>query len=224
MSDTKKPFRIGLIGTGFMGRAHSQRLSQGPQLLRPRHTRSCYRRSAPAVTAPPRPTSPRSVGLCSRPRPTGARPSSRATTSMRSTSAPPTTRHKEIAIAAAAGRQDRDVREAAGAHRGRGSLRWSRRSRSRRCPQHRLVQLPTRAGRHSRQAAHRRREARPHLPLPGAVPAGLDDLRRTCRRAGPDCGDSIDKAAGSGVTGDLLAHCIDTALWLNGTHQERSPR
>jgi predicted dehydrogenase len=24
-------------------------------------------------------------------------------------------------------------------------------------------------------------------------------------------------AAGSGVTGDLLAHCIDTALWLNGT-------
>lgn len=25
------------------------------------------------------------------------------------------------------------------------------------------------------------------------------------------------KAAGSGVTGDLLAHCIDTALWLNGT-------
>ena len=24
------------------------------------------------------------------------------------------------------------------------------------------------------------------------------------------------KAAGSGVTGDLLAHCIDTALWING--------
>jgi predicted dehydrogenase len=24
------------------------------------------------------------------------------------------------------------------------------------------------------------------------------------------------KAAGSGVTGDLLAHCIDTALWMNG--------
>ena len=28
-------------------------------------------------------------------------------------------------------------------------------------------------------------------------------------------------AAGSGVTGDLLAHCIDTALWLNGEHQHR---
>jgi predicted dehydrogenase len=25
------------------------------------------------------------------------------------------------------------------------------------------------------------------------------------------------KAAGSGVTGDLLAHCLDTALWLNGS-------
>ena len=24
------------------------------------------------------------------------------------------------------------------------------------------------------------------------------------------------KVAGSGVTGDLLAHCIDTAIWLNG--------
>ena len=27
----------------------------------------------------------------------------------------------------------------------------------------------------------------------------------------------LDKSvAGSGVTGDLLAHCIDTAMWLNG--------
>src|SRR4029079_14926059 len=24
------------------------------------------------------------------------------------------------------------------------------------------------------------------------------------------------EAAGSGVTGDLLAHCLDTALWING--------
>src|SRR5205085_4739145 len=27
------------------------------------------------------------------------------------------------------------------------------------------------------------------------------------------------KVAGSGVTGDLLAHCIDTAIWLNGSFQ-----
>ncbi|HCS55421.1 MAG TPA: oxidoreductase, partial [Planctomycetaceae bacterium] len=30
------------------------------------------------------------------------------------------------------------------------------------------------------------------------------------------------KAAGSGVTGDLLAHCIDTALWLNGSIKDVS--
>jgi len=30
------------------------------------------------------------------------------------------------------------------------------------------------------------------------------------------------KVAGSGVTGDLLAHCIDTALWLNGGVNEVS--
>ena len=29
-------------------------------------------------------------------------------------------------------------------------------------------------------------------------------------------------AAGSGVTGDLLAHCIDTALWLNGSIKDLS--
>ena len=30
------------------------------------------------------------------------------------------------------------------------------------------------------------------------------------------------EAAGSGVTGDLLAHCIDSAIWLNGTISELS--
>ncbi len=30
------------------------------------------------------------------------------------------------------------------------------------------------------------------------------------------------EAAGSGVTGDLLAHCIDTALWLNGSIKDVS--
>lgn len=37
----------------------------------------------------------------------------------------------------------------------------------------------------------------------------------------PQGGDALwrldAKVAGSGVTGDLLAHCIDTALWLNGS-------
>ena len=30
------------------------------------------------------------------------------------------------------------------------------------------------------------------------------------------------EAAGSGVTGDLLAHCIDTAMWLNGAIKDVS--
>lgn len=42
----------------------------------------------------------------------------------------------------------------------------------------------------------------------------------TISRELPQGGDALwrldVKVAGSGVTGDLLAHCIDTALWLNG--------
>ena len=70
--------------------------------------------------------------------------------------------------------------------------------------------------RHPRQAADRRRKARSRLPLSRQVAAGLDNLCRSAAgRRGPlwrlDAG-----VAGSGVTGDLLAHCIDTAMWLNG--------
>lgn len=43
----------------------------------------------------------------------------------------------------------------------------------------------------------------------------------TMSRDLPQGGDALwrldAKVAGSGVTGDLLAHCIDTALWLNGS-------
>ena len=62
----------------------------------------------------------------------------------------------------------------------------------------------------------RRGPARPDLPLPRQLPPGLDDLAPTCRRAAPALWRLDVAAAGSGVTGDLLAHCIDTALWLNG--------
>ena len=53
-----------------------------------------------------------------------------------------------------------------------------------------LVQLPPRAGRHADQAAGRREEVRAHLSLPREVPAGLDDLAATCRRAAKGCGAS----------------------------------
>ena len=44
----------------------------------------------------------------------------------------------------------------------------------------------------------------------------------TCRRAAPALWRLDAAAAGSGVTGDLLAHCIDTAIWLNGRIAEVS--
>ena len=66
------------------------------------------------------------------------------------------------------------------------------------------------------QADRRRRPRRQAVPLPRHVPAGLDDRRRTCRKAAPRSGGWTSNVAGSGVTGDLLAHSIDTAMWLNG--------
>ena len=82
--------------------------------------------------------------------------------------------------------------------------------------QHGLVQLPPRAGRHAGQAAHRRGPAGPHLPLPRASSCRTGRSSPTCRRAATALWRLDVAAAGSGVTGDLLAHCIDTALWLNG--------
>src|SRR5262249_43471650 len=53
---------------------------------------------------------------------------------------------------------------------------------------------------------HYRASFRQDWPTSAALPQGGTGLWR------------LDvAAAGSGVTGDLLAHCIDTALWLNGS-------
>ena len=112
------------------------------------------------------------------------------------------------------GRQDDPVREAAGDERRRGLEDGGGRREGRRA-EHGLVQLPPRARRHAGQATDRRRPARAHLPLPREVPAGLDDLK-DLPQGGPGLWRLDVAAAGSGVTGDLLAHCIDTALWLNG--------
>ena len=81
------------------------------------------------------------------------------------------------------GRQDRHHREADRPHhrRGRGD---GRRGREGRRAEPRLLQLPPHAGGQLHQADRRLRQARPHLPLPRQVPAGLDDLaRRAAGRA-----------------------------------------
>ena len=82
-----------------------------------------------------------------------------------------------------------------------------------------LVQLPPRAGRHARQAAastkagfgrifHYRAKFLQDWTISADLPQGGEGLWR------------LDvKAAGSGVTGDLLAHCIDTAHLAQRRHR-----
>ena len=73
-------------------------------------------------------------------------------------------------------------------------------------------------GRHAGQATHRRQGR-----LGKIFHYRANFLQDWTINAGPAAGRNrhlwrLDAAAaGSGVTGDLLAHCIDTALWLNGS-------
>ena len=57
------------------------------------------------------------------------------------------------------------------------------------------------------------------VPLSRDLQPGLHDRRRRAAGRHGACGGSTSKVAGSGVTGDLLAHSIDTAEWLNGPIQ-----
>ena len=112
------------------------------------------------------------------------------------------------------GRQDGDVREAARPERG-GGRGDGRGGRDGRRAEHGLVQLPPRARGHAAQAADRRG------PLGRIFHYRAKFLQDwTISQDLPQGGEGLWRldvtVAGSGVTGDLLAHCIDTALWLNG--------
>ncbi len=119
--------------------------------------------------------SPRS-GNTSRSRPTGgssspARTSTRSTSARRTTPTPrsPSPRPRPGKMILCEKPLSMDLVE--------GQKMVERRREGRR-PQYRLVQLPEGPGRRARQAVHRRRPARPDLPLPGQLPARLDDLGR----------------------------------------------
>ena len=71
------------------------------------------------------------------------------------------------------------------------------------------------------QADRRRGQARQDLPLPRQLPAGLDDLARRAAGRRRHLAARRRRPPGSGVTGDLLAHCIDTAIWINGAISTR---
>ena len=94
----KKPLNIGMIGYGFMGRAHSNAYRKRQQLLRPRISTRCSRPSAAATRRRPR-RSPTS-GATNRSRPTGGSCIERKDIDAIDICAP-NNMHKEIAIAAA---------------------------------------------------------------------------------------------------------------------------
>ena len=86
-----------------------------------------------------------------------------------------------------AGRQDGDVREAAGPQRRRSRGHGERGGSGGRA-QHGLVQLPPRARGDAAQAADRRRALRPDLPLPRASSCRTGPSRRIFRRAAKGSG------------------------------------
>ena len=156
----------------------------------------------------------RATGATSRSRPTGGSWSS-ARISTRSTSARPTTRTPRSRIAAAAagkmvlcekplsmnlveGQKMVDAVEKAGVP----NTVWYN---YRRVPAVTLAKQLIDAGRLGK-IFHYRANFLQDWTISADLPQGGTGLWR------------LDvAAAGSGVTGDLLAHCIDTALWLNGS-------
>ena len=127
----KKKLNVGMVGYGFMGRTHSNAFSQVAAFLRPATIKPvlktiCARSADKAkafadqwgyessVTDWRQLVDDKSIDLID--------------------IASPNDTHLEIAIAAAAGRQDGDVRKAAGPQRRRDPRRWWKPSRRRACP------------------------------------------------------------------------------------------
>jgi predicted dehydrogenase len=202
-----KTLNIGMVGYGFMGRTHSNAFRQATHFFdlgyKPVLKTICARSAEKA-----RPS--RSNGATRTARPIGASWS--------------TTRIDLIDIASPNDTHgDRHRRRPAGKMvmcekplgRNAESAEDGGRRREGRRAQHGLVQLPPRARRDAGQAADRRRPPRQASSTTAPSSCRTGPSRKTCRRAAGlwrlDVG-----VAGSGVTGDLLAHCIDTAMWLNG--------
>ena len=178
-----KPLNIGIIGCGFMGRAHSNAYLQVNHFF-------------------PREHKPVLKACCARPEEKDklekfakawgyesmeldwkkliARPD----IDLIDVCVPNVLHHDMVIAAAKAGKMvvcEKPLAMNVAGGRGDGGRR-----REGRRGQHGLVQLPPRAGHLAGQADHRRRAHRPAVPLPGHVQPGLHDLgRRAAGRHGP---------------------------------------
>ncbi len=197
-----KPLNVGMIGYGFMGRAHSNAYRQVGQFYKHEH----------------RPGAEEDQGLCPE---LGIRvvrnrlaKADRPQRHRRHRHRQPEQYASRDRVGGGRGGEDDPVREAAGHDRGR-RRRDGRRGREGQSAEYGVVQLPPRAGHFAGQAGRRRRAHRPAFHYRGTY---LQDW--TIAEDVPQGGAALwrlDAAvAGSGVTGDLLAHSIDTAEWLNG--------
>ena len=197
-----KPLNIGMIGYGFMGRAHSNAYKQVGQFFPSQHEsvlKAACARDADKIKAFADQWGYESIET-----------DWRKLVERKDIDAidicTPNNLHKEIALAAAAARQDDPVREAAGDERGRGRKMVEAVEKAG-VAEHGVVQLPPHPGGHAREAAHRRRPARQDLPLPGQVPPGLDDQGRPAAgRPGP-----VAARRGRGRQRRVAATCSPTA-------------
>lgn len=206
----KKPLRIGLIGYGFMGRAHSNAFRKVGNFFDLGHEIAlvavCGRDGAKAAAHAARWGFARSE--------TDWRAVVGAADIDVVDIAAPNDMHHDIALAAAAagkavlcekplGRNAAESRAMAAAVAAAGvpSMVWYN---YRRIPAVTLAKEIVASGKLGR-VYHYRAKFLQDWTISADLPQGGAGLWRL------DVG-----VAGSGVTGDLLAHCIDTAMWLNG--------
>ena len=206
----KKPLNIGLVGYGFMGRAHSNAFRQAERFFdvpfQPVLKAVCARNAD------------RAHAFASRWGYEGVESDWRALVGRKDIDlvdiAAPNDMHKDIAIAAAgAGKmvlcekplgrsgEESEAMVAMVEQAGVANMVWYN---YRRVPAVTLLHQLIGEGKFGR-IFHYRAKFLQDWTISQDLPQGGEGLWR------------LDvNVAGSGVTGDLLAHCIDTALWLNG--------
>jgi len=210
----KKPLNIGLVGYGFMGRAHSNAFLQAPRFFE-----TDYQPILEAVCAR---NAERAKSFAQNWGYESVETDWRALVNRADIDvidiASPNDTHAEIAIAAAqAGKMvlcEKPLGRSASESASMVSAVESNRVANmvwynyRRVPAVMLVKHLIDEGRFGR-IFHYRAKFLQDWTISQDLPQGGEGLWR------------LDAdVAGSGVTGDLLAHCIDTALWLNGPLRE----